>query len=91
MAESNTRKREIVHAPWTEAQIERLKEWQRSGFVHPYTCGKRDDNHAWNDWGMDYGVLIPTRKGWVCPDCDYTQNWAHKFSFEPIPDSSWVH
>lgn len=23
--------------------------------------------------------LIATEKGWVCPVCDYTQNWAHDF------------
>lgn len=86
MAESNHRKREIVKAPWTDMQVERLRDWQRSGFVHPYTCGKRHrSTHVWSDWGMDYGVLIPTRKGWVCSDCDYTQDWAHDFSFEPIP------
>ena len=21
--------------------------------------------------------LIATQKGWICPCCDYTQNWAH--------------
>jgi len=24
--------------------------------------------------------LIATEGGWICPVCDYTQNWAHPFS-----------
>jgi len=23
--------------------------------------------------------LIATKKGWICPVCDYKQNWAHEF------------
>jgi hypothetical protein len=25
----------------------------------------------------DRGVLVPTVRGWICPFCDYKQNWAH--------------
>lgn len=24
-------------------------------------------------------VLVATVNGWICPTCDYTQNWAHAF------------
>jgi hypothetical protein len=26
--------------------------------------------------------LIATEGGWICPVCDYTQNWAHNFMTE---------
>ena len=26
--------------------------------------------------------LIATENGWICPVCDYTQNWAHNFMAE---------
>lgn len=44
---------------------------------HPYTCGNRGDgNHV--EFGGDLGMLIPTVNGWICPCCDYTQNWSHE-------------
>lgn len=43
---------------------------------HPYTCGNRNDgNHR--HFGGDLGMLIPTVNGWICPCCDYKQDWAH--------------
>ena len=30
-------------------------------------------------------VLIATPDGWICPSCDYTQDWAHGF----MADGSW--
>lgn len=73
--------RGIVFAPWTDQQVENLKDWQSSGYVHPYTCGQRNpETHTWSEWGGDFGILIPTKTGWVCPDCSYTQDWAHEFS-----------
>lgn len=40
---------------------------------HPHTCANHNnDNHRPE---MDF--LIPTVRGWICPFCDYTQNWAH--------------
>lgn len=44
--------------------------------MHPFTCGNRD-NHP--DMAGDKGVLVPTVRGWICPFCDYTQDWAHGF------------
>jgi len=26
--------------------------------------------------------LIATKEGWICPVCDYKQNWAHNFMTE---------
>lgn len=67
-------------APWTLAEVDALNTFQRSGW-HPYTCGafdRMDDLHA--DYqalvGGDFGQLVATPTGWICPACGYTQNWA---------------
>jgi hypothetical protein len=26
--------------------------------------------------------LMARRTGWLCPNCEYTQYWAHKFMLE---------
>ena len=51
-----------------------------------------DDAHkAYKDeHGGDYGQLVATPNGWVCPvpGCDFTQDWAHAAMFmEPIQDA----
>lgn len=63
----------IIKSPWDSETVDRLNEWQQSGLVHPYTCGKRrtDEHHLDGE-----GVLKATTDGWVCPFCDYTQDWA---------------
>lgn len=62
----------IVRTPWTPAQVSRLNRWQTSGIFHPFTCGKRDGHEG-------EGILTATINGWVCQECDYTQDWAHDF------------
>lgn len=55
-----------ILAPFTDSQIKYLEDYQRCRVIHPYTCGNdkcRDD-------------LIPTKDGWICKSCNYTQNWA---------------
>ena len=48
------------------------------GRMHPFTCPNRGDgNHREN--AVDLGALVPTVRGWICPYCDYTQDWAHGF------------
>lgn len=68
---------------WTPEQVAKL--WRRqfgpweSVFdrVHPYTCGNRSDGkHI--EFGGDLGMLVPTINGWVCPCCDYKQDWSHE-------------
>ena len=44
--------------------------------MHPFTCGNRDDHP---EIAGDHGILIPTTRGWICPICDYTQDWVHDF------------
>jgi hypothetical protein len=41
---------------------------------HPYTCENRHDHP---EVAGDKGILVPTVRGWICPFCDYTQDWAH--------------
>lgn len=55
-------------------------ETSASGFpivFHPYTCLNRGDGKH-REFGGDLGVLIPTVRGWICPCCNYTQNWSHE-------------
>jgi hypothetical protein len=75
----------IVKAPWTMDQVRLLWKYQMAGHFHPYTCGHREDHP---EIGSDKGMLVPTRKGWICPMCDYTQDWAHAHSFIDPDDST---
>lgn len=54
---------------FTEEQVRHLNEFQQ-GPLHPFTCG---NNHKGDR------VLFATVRGWICPCCDYTQDWAHSF------------
>jgi hypothetical protein len=60
---------EKISAPWTDEQVTNLNAYQQGDVWHPFTCGN-DSRHR---------DLVATRDGWICPDCDYTQNWAHGF------------
>jgi len=62
-------------APFTPDQVESLNGYQVAEVFHPFTCGN-DSSHF---------VLIAEPAGWVCLDCDYTQNWAHEW----MADWSW--
>lgn len=63
----------IIHAPWTEEQVKNLNDWQRTGFVHPFTCGGRDCQCD----------LVATKDGWICPiGCGYKQSYAHDFMLD---------
>jgi hypothetical protein len=73
---------EAVARPFTPDQVVALEAFQRSGRFHPFTCPNRgDDEHR--DTGVDLGALVPTVRGWICPYCDYTQDWAHGFMADP--------
>jgi hypothetical protein len=63
-------------APWTEEEVCKLNEFQKDGRFHPFTCGgdRRDENHLDGE-----GVLVATPNGWMCPYCDYKQDWCHQF------------
>lgn len=72
-----------IRAPFTNEEVRALNRWQSSKFVHPFTCGQRDlpghKEHADKVGDHDHGILIATQSGWICPVCDYKQDWAHAF------------
>lgn len=73
-----------IKAPFTAEQVEGLNRWQRSTWVHPFTCGNRDTpEHETMDPECDWGVLVATADGWVCRHCSYTQDWAHDYMVDP--------
>lgn len=70
----------IVEAPWTMEEVKRLNAIQNDRRYHPFTCAsgnRTDKNHLDGE-----GVLLATTTGWVCPYCEYTQNWAHDFMLQ---------
>jgi len=69
-----------ITAPWTPEEVAKLNAWQACGWVHEFTCPNRGDENHKDDIG-----LTATVHGWICPHCDYTQNWAHDFMFDGAP------
>lgn len=65
-----------IVAPFTPEQVEGLNKFQAHRHVHPFTCGgdRTDEKHLDGE-----GRLVATEAGWICPYCDYTQDWAHDF------------
>lgn len=64
-------------APWLPGVVDALNEYQTAGWMHEYTCG--------NDGHEVHVALVATTDGWVCPECPYTQTWAHAWSAQPCP------
>jgi hypothetical protein len=59
-----------VEAPFNSEQVAHINEFQREGYMHPFTCpgahsGERN--------------LVATKDGLHCPSCDYRQFWVHSF------------
>jgi hypothetical protein len=72
-----------VEAPWTPEQVAQLNAYQVSGW-HPFTCGAVEYCGAGvlsNGLFAPYTTLVATEAGWVCPECDYTQDWAYEKMF----------
>lgn len=69
-----------ISPPWDGQTVQKLNEYQRIGQFHPYTCGNNRDDKAHRDYqavhGGDFGQLVATTDGWICPVCHYTQAWA---------------
>jgi len=55
-------------APWTDEQVQNLREFQIFQPMHPFTCGCESEI-----------LLVPTNAGWVCPKCGQAQDWAWDF------------
>ena len=70
-----------ITAPFSAEVVHRLNQRQVgvddiAAMFHPFTCPNRGDG-AHGDEGGDLGVLVATREGWICPHCEYTQDWTH--------------
>lgn len=76
---------EKIYAPFSEEIVKALNRWQITGHVHPFTCANRDDPVHRERLNKDKGTLVATRHGWICLDCDYTQDWAHDFMAHDVP------
>ncbi len=65
----------LVHAPWTDEQVENLNRFQVAGYFHEFTCGADHKDVPYSP------SLVATKDGWVCShsNCTYTQTWAHDF------------
>jgi hypothetical protein len=73
-----------IDAPWTQEEVDALNRYQQERWMHPFTCGsgrRTDKDHLDGE-----GILLATLDGWICPFCDYRQNWAHEFMFQGPPE-----
>lgn len=61
-----------------------LNRHQNNEQFHAFTCPNRNDGEH-RDFNGDLGALVATRRGWICPWCDYTQDWAHSSMMEVTP------
>lgn len=69
---------------FTPDEVAALATNQQSRRIHPFTCPNRGDGNHRDAYG-DLGALVATVRGWICPFCDYTQEWAHDFMKQPKP------
>ncbi|MEK7121364.1 MAG: hypothetical protein AAB857_01510 [Patescibacteria group bacterium] len=49
--------------------IDKINQWQNSGFVHPLTCGNDSQHQDLIPKELDGKVVL------ACSDCNYIQNW----------------
>ena len=63
-------KSQIIKAPFTDEHVKKLNEYQNLGIMHEFTCANGHGGKR---------VLTATNNGWVCPTCNYTQDWFHSF------------
>lgn len=68
---------EDLVAPWDFETVKQLNHYQVSGDFHPFTCPESPHD------GQPKQSLVATADGWICPDCSYTQQWAHRFMADP--------
>lgn len=70
---------DIIYAPFSDEQVERLNWYQRNTDFHPFTCAGKILSRSQHPDGE--GILVATNEGWTCY-CGYTQNWAHRHMLE---------
>ena len=56
-----------IFAPWSDELIQYLIEYQSNAEYHPFTC---EEFHSGDR------KLTPTKDGFICKHCDYTQDWC---------------
>ena len=76
--------RPVLLKPWTQEQVAALNRYQQGRWMHPFTCGSGNRTDAAHLDGE--GILVATLDGWICPYCDYRQDWAHEFMLWPEPE-----
>jgi hypothetical protein len=85
-----------ITAPWDDATVAGLNRWQASGWVHAFTCGGERSDLAHKTYAIehhqrDFGILVATSEGWLCPVCSYQQDWAHDFMVnQPIDPHTFL-
>lgn len=71
---------------WTDEECKKLNEYQNGDFSHPFTCGNDRMDAAHRKYqaehGGDFGQLVATPQGWICPSCSWHQDFAHGFMFK---------
>lgn len=70
-----------IKAPFTDAQVRAINDFQNNAFVHPFTCCSHD---GCNRSEHNEGILKATSEGLICPCGKYTQNWVHSYMAKPI-------
>jgi hypothetical protein len=60
-----------VEAPFSQEQVDHINEFQRTGFMHPFTCPHCS--------GCSDRDLIASENELRYPNCDYRQTWVHDF------------
>ena len=61
---------------FTPEEVANMNANQLLRYMHGFTCPNRGDGKH-DRSNSDLGGLFATVRGWECPFCDYTQNWAH--------------
>lgn len=73
--------------PIPQEIIDKLNRQQRSGQFHPLTCGNNRTDEAHTKYqaehGGDFGELVATPHGWICPVCGYFQEYTFFPPSEP--------
>lgn len=77
---------EKIKSPFTDEQVENLNRYQECEWVHAFTCcSPTDIEDCKRKSGEDYGALIATNEGWICPCGKYKQDWAHAGMAADLP------
>lgn len=65
-------------APFTEEEVKAFNESQADPRFHGYTCCSTDnEGNICDRQKHNWGMLIATTEGLVCPCGKYTQDWFH--------------